>query len=298
MASVRTKAARKAAKSKAARKAAVKDTVTALQTPAGRKAAAGAVKHKAADLADQARSQAREAGLDERAAELADRAAELAGRVRDSDAYARAQAKSMLLAERTRTRIKDAELDEKAAELAERLRSSDAAQQALATAHRVSDEQLSRLGGWLSRGKAAEKLGVRPAKRRLPAWLALLVGAGIGYLVGTLTAPKRGDELRDDLFVRASEIRDDAATTVERVTQDTADMSAPPSQKPIADEIRTRLGEDPRTADLPKLNVNVAEGTVFVRGSLPNGFDESAIRDVITGIPGVEDVDLQLTTAR
>lgn len=293
MASVKTKAAKQVATTRTGRKAAK----VAAKSPAGRKATAGAVKHKATELADQARTQARDAGLDERAAELAERAAELADRVRDSDAYAKAQAKGGELAARTRTRLKDAELEERAAELAERVRQSDAAQQAWATAQRVSDEQLDRLGDWLAQGKPAEKLGVQPAKRRFPAWLALLIGAGIGYLVGTLTAPKRGDELRNELVTRGSEFKDDLATTAQRIQQDTADMAAPPSQKPIADEIRTRLGEDPRTADLPKLNVNVAEGTVFVRGSLPSGFDEEAIREVITTVPGVEDIDLQLTAS-
>jgi hypothetical protein len=44
------------------------------------------------------------------------------------------------------------------------------------------------------------------------------------------------------------------------------------------------------------VNVNVAEGTVFVRGPLPEGVDEQAVRDVIAKVPGVTDVDLQLTT--
>ncbi|MEX2620623.1 MAG: YtxH domain-containing protein [Egibacteraceae bacterium] len=297
MASAKAKAAKQLAKTRTGRKAASRGSAFALRSPATRRAAAGAAKHRATDLADQARAQAREAGLDERAAELAERASELAERVRDSDAYAKAQAKGSELADRTRARLKEAELEERAAELAERVRRSDTAQQAVATAQRVSDQQLDRLGGWLSQGKTAEKLGVQPARRRFPVWLALLIGAGIGYLVGTLTAPKRGDELRHELLAQGSEFKDDLATTAGRIQQDTADMAAPPAQKPIADEIRTRLGEDPRTAGLPKLNVNVAEGTVFVRGSLPSGFDEGAIREVITSVPGVEDIDLQLTSA-
>lgn len=295
MARVKTKAAKQAAKHKTARRAAAKGSVAAAKSPMGRKAAAGAARSKATDLAGQARAQIRDAGLDQRAADLAERAAELAERMRSSEAFAKAQAKGSEFAERTRVKVHEAELDERAAELAERVRQSDAAQNALATAQRVSDEQLSRLGGWLSHGKAAEKLGVQPARRRLPAWLAMLIGVGIGYFVGTLTAPKRGEELRAELAVRGTEFKEDLATTAQRLQQDTADMAAPASQKPIADEIRTRLGEDPRTAELPKLNVNVAEGTVFVRGSLPTGFDESAIRDVITSVPGVEDIDLQVT---
>ncbi|HVM12950.1 MAG TPA: YtxH domain-containing protein [Egibacteraceae bacterium] len=311
MASVKTKATKQIARNKKARKAAAKGGGSALTSPAGRKAAAGTVKLKAVSLAEQARAlaeqareQARDAGLDERANELAERAAELAERIRDSEALGKAQAKSSELAEKARDKIKDSPLEEAATELAERLRTSEAAeqakvtaQQAKTTAQRMSDQQLGRLGGWLSQGKAAEKLRVQPAKRRLPAWLALLLGAGVGYLIGMLTAPKRGEELRSELAQRGSELKDDLSVTAQRVQQDTADMAAPAAQKPIADEVRTRLGEDPRTAELPKLNVNVAEGTVFVRGSLPAGFDESAIRDVIASVPGVEDVDLQLSAS-
>lgn len=303
MASVKTKAVKQAAKRKAGRRAAVKGPAAAAKSPAARKAAAKAAKYKAAykaaDVADQARSQMRDTGtgLEERAAELAERAADLAERVRDSAAFTKAQAKGSELADRTRVKLKEAELDQRANELADRVRQSEAAQSTLATAQRMSDEQLSRLGGWLSQGKAAEKLGVRPARRGLPAWLAALIGVGVGYLIGTLTAPKRGEDLRSELAERSNEWKDDLATTAQRLQQDTADSSAPPSEKPIADEIRTRLGEDPRTAELPKLNVNVAEGTVFVRGSLPAGFDESAIRDVVASVPGVEDIDLQVTAS-
>lgn len=286
MPSVKTKAAKQAAKSRAARKAAV----ASAKSPAGRKAAAMAARRKAAEVTSRARAQASDAGLDERAAELAER-------VRESDAFLKAQAKGTDFAERTRQRVKEAELDEKATELAERVRNSDAAQQALTTVQRLSDEQLERLGGWLARGKTAQKLGVRSSKRRVPAWLAVVAGVAAGYVIGLLTAPKRGEELRSDLVQQSSGLRDDLATTAQRLQQDTEDAAAPPAQKPLADKVRTRLGEDPRTSELPKLNVNVAEGTVFVRGSVPSGFDEDAIRAVIASVPGVEDVDLQLSAS-
>lgn len=290
MPGVKTKAKKQVAKNKAARKAARKAGATGITTPAGRKATSAAVKSKAADLAAQARDQAKAAGLDEKAAEVAER-------VRDSETLARAQAKGSELAELTRTRIREAELDDKAAELAERVKSADATQQAMRSVQRLSDEQLKRLGGWLAASKVAPKLGVQPAKRRFPTWLALLVGAVAGYVAGMLTAPKRGEEMRTDLAERTRDVQEGVAAAASRVQQDTADVGAPPAQKPIADEVRTRLGEDPRTSGLPKLNVNVAEGTVFVRGSLPVGFDESAIREVVASVPGVDDVDLQLTAA-
>ena len=62
------------------------------------------------------------------------------------------------------------------------------------------------------------------------------------------------------------------------------------------DDRRTplRLGEDPRTADLPSLNINVVDGTVVVRGAVPDSADQDAIRDVITGVEGVQNVDMKL----
>lgn len=288
MASVKRKAAKQAAKSRAARKAARRAGTGAVTTRAGRKATGAAARYKAADVAAQARAHAKDAGLDDTAAQVAER-------IRDSETLTKAQAKGAELADRTRARIRDAELDSKAADLAARVKSSDSAQQTMAAMQRLSDEQLGRLGGWLATSSLSDKLGVRPAKRRLPSWLALLLGALTGYAIGTLTAPKRGEEMRSELAERSNAVKDDFAAAAARLQQDTADVGAPPAQKPVADEVRTRLGEDPRTSGLPKLNVNVAEGTVFVRGSLPAGFDEAAIRDVVASVPGVEDVDLQLT---
>lgn len=64
---------------------------------------------------------------------------------------------------------------------------------------------------------------------------------------------------------------------------------------PLEDDIRTELDGDPRTAGLVDLVINVADSTVFVRGNVPAGFDPTAIRDVIAAVPGVTDVDMQVT---
>ncbi|HWB71941.1 MAG TPA: BON domain-containing protein [Egibacteraceae bacterium] len=239
-------------------------------------------KVKARRRAADVREQLRESGLEERASDLAQRAVELAERVRDSEALAKAQARSREFAALTAEKIRQTQLDDKAAELANRIRESEPAQQAADATERA----LQRLGAWLSEGRTGEKLKIRPAKRGVGPWIVALCGAIVGYLIGVLTAPKPGSALRDDLF-----------TAADRLRQDTADVSAPPAQKPLEDKVRTRLGEDPRTAELPRLNINVAEGTVFVRGNVPAGFDENAIRDVIAGIDGVKDVDLQVTAA-
>jgi hypothetical protein len=81
--------------------------------------------------------------------------------------------------------------------------------------------------------------------------------------------------------------------------------SAPPAPKAasssggaklsVADEVRAKLAADGRTSSLTGLAVNVAEGTVFVRGTVPSGTDEDGVRDVVAGVDGVQDVDLQVT---
>lgn len=237
---------------------------------------------KARRKAAEVRAQMRESGLDGRASDVAQRAVELAGRLRDSEAVAKAQARGKEFATLAAEKIREAQLNDKATELAAAVRESETAQQAAV----ATDRALERLGSWLSEGRTGQKLGIRPAGRGFPAWLAALLGLALGYAMGLLTAPRRGPALRDDLV-----------TAADRLRQDTADVSAPPAQRPLEDAVRTRLGEDPRTADLPKLNINVAEGTVFVRGTVPVGFDENAIRDVIAGIEGVRDVDLQVSAS-
>jgi hypothetical protein len=242
----------------------------------------------AGDLAEQLRKseavkQARATGND------------VAERVAKAEPVAVAQERGGHLAKEARRRVEDADHDDKVADLSKRLQKSPPAQQAREAKRELANRDLrelaerplseagQRAGQRLAGGKAGQRLGIKPARRRWQFWVLALAGVGIGYGIGVLTAPRRGEVVRDEL-VRSAE----------RLGQDTADHSAPPAEKPLADKVRTRLGEDPRTSQLPKLNVNVAEGTVFVRGSVPDGFDETVIRDVISTVPGVEDIDLQL----
>ena len=258
------------------KKAEVEANAAALQIRRAAQDSAAALR----DLALALGEQVRELGID-------DRAGELAGRVRDSEALQRAVAR--------------------ADELSARLRDTDAYRNTRENANRATASGLTALGAWLTTGDRAKRLGVRPAKGgKRTSVLWLLAGTVGGFAAGTLAAPKRGGDLRSDFSGSSAGFTDSAtgggledvsppSSAAGQATRDTA--AAPASQKPLADEIRTRLGEDPRTADLPKLNINVAENTVFVRGAVPQGFDQDQIRSVITTVPGVQDVDLQLTTS-
>lgn len=198
-----------------------------------------------------------------RGTELEQRASELAERIRQSEVLAKAQAKAAALAKaQAKTEALAAKAQAKAEKLAAQAQNkgNELATKAKDRGERLAGRGLRPLGERLSTGRYGELLGIQP-RRRVPVWLFALLGAVGGCAIGLMTASK----------CRAR------ATT------------------PLAEKIRSELASDPRTAELPDLDVNVANGTVFVRGTVPPGFHEEALRDVITRVPGVHDVDLQVT---
>lgn len=236
----------------------------------------------------------------ERAAELADRAGaiaqdaahELAEKLRDSDALAKAQSKGLELAgvaqtkgvelaELAKAKWSESDLDQRAADLARQVRETDAAKQAAKRAKTATDASLAAVGGWLAAGPVADKLGISE-KRKVPGFVWALLGVALGFAAAKLLGQQSDAVVRDDL-----------AAAAERL----ASKAPHPAGTVLADTIRTTLQGDPRTAELRQLNINVAEGTVFVRGSIPSGIDTDAVRSVIESVPGVEDVDLQLSPA-
>jgi ABC-type protease/lipase transport system fused ATPase/permease subunit len=265
---------------------------------------------KAAKQAEK-RAIARSEEVQDRAAELAeragtvvhDRAAELAERLRDSDALAKAakkgeelaglakerwedselEGRALALAGAAKARWDDAEVEQRVEQLAKQVREADAAKEASKKARDLTDSSLAAVGGWLAASKAADKMGIAPSRRAgLPGIVWVLIGVAVGFVAGRMAAGSSSDDVRDDL-----------AAAAERL----ATKAPHPAGTVLADTIRTTLQGDPRTAELRQLNINVAEGTVFVRGSIPSGIDSDAVRSVIEGVPGVEDVDLQLSPA-
>lgn len=246
---------------------------------------------KAAKRAEQAgyRAGERAAELAERAGEGAQRtAAEAARRLRDSEALARAQVTADELAGRAKGAWHGAHLDERTAELAERVRESEAAQRAADRTRQLSETGLAALGAWLASGPAAGKLGVKK-RRSWPVWLVGLLGVAVGFAAARFTADRSGADIRNDLTAAADRL---ASRTTGAVDQ--AASAAGPTATVLADTVRVALQGDPRTASVSEVNINVAEGTVFVRGEVPSDVDQDAIRDVIRAVPGVRDVDLQL----
>lgn len=218
------------------------------------------------DMAQALVTQFRQLGLDEKTGEAIEK-------LRSSDAYGRAQAK--------------------ADELGKRVADSDAVTVGRQSAARRTTQALGGLGAWLSTGERGKRLGITRSRRGAGGWVFGLLGVGVGYAIGVLTAPKQGRELREELASRAGGNSFD--NVAGRIGQDWGgDTATPPFERPLEDKVRTRLGEDPRTSHLPKLNINVIGGTVVVRGAVPDNADRRAIEDVIAGVEGVDNVDIEL----
>ena len=62
------------------------------------------------------------------------------------------------------------------------------------------------------------------------------------------------------------------------------------SQEEVEQRIRTRLGEDPRTADMPRVNVEVIDGVAELRGAAPSPEAREAAGEIASEIAGVTEV--------
>lgn len=230
-------------------------------------------------VAPTARKRAERLASQLRGTELEQRAAELAERIRQSEAIAKAQAKGEELAAKAQAKAEElaARAQRRGEELTVRAQAKggELATKAQAKGGELADRGFQRIGERLAEGRLGKRLGIQPAKRGIPLWLVGLLGVAAGYVIGLLTAPKRGAELREEVSARARE--------------------AVSAARPLVEVVKAELTSDPRTAGLPDLEVIVADGTVFVRGSVPPDFDETALREVISKVPGVHDVDLQVT---
>ncbi len=66
-------------------------------------------------------------------------------------------------------------------------------------------------------------------------------------------------------------------------------------QQETEQQIRTRLGEDPRTQDMPRVNVEVNAGVVELRGVAPSGQAKMAAGEIAASVEGVREVRNLLT---
>ena len=222
-------------------------------------------------------------------AQVHDRASAIADRVRDAKLDERAAD----LATTARERVRDAELDARAAELAAKVRDAAVVEQVTETAAQVADSArdvaesaLERVNEWLVDTKVGDAIGVQSKKRRRrKPWALLTAGAVAAGVAAGLVLFRRKDTQSDDVWTDAG------AGTAGDLTR----SSAPGVALPLEGRVREAVGADPRTATMPALNINVVDGTVFVRGTVTSEVDQDALRSVIEGVEGVTDVDLQVT---
>ncbi len=69
----------------------------------------------------------------------------------------------------------------------------------------------------------------------------------------------------------------------------------PEQQEEVENRIRTRVGEDPRTADVPHLNVEVNDGVADIRGEVHSEEEKQAVEEIAASDEGVTEVRNLLT---
>ena len=71
----------------------------------------------------------------------------------------------------------------------------------------------------------------------------------------------------------------------------------PEQQEEVEQRIRTSLGEDPRTMDMPRVNVEVNDGVAELRGTAPSEDAKTAAGEIASGIEGVREVRNLITVS-
>jgi len=143
-------------------------------------------------------------------------------------------------------------------------------------------------------------------------WLWLGLGVLLGIFIGLLMAPTSGRRSRALLKDKVNKGRhaasDAGAATVGKVADvghkaqglvhrvedkirggaDDADDTT------IADRVRTALGQHEATRHIERLNIDVIDGIVTVRGPLVETAEREAIETVVRGVKGVREVQSEL----
>ena len=71
----------------------------------------------------------------------------------------------------------------------------------------------------------------------------------------------------------------------------------PEQQEDVEQRIRTSLGEDPRTMDMPRVNVEVNDGVAELRGTATSEDAKTAAGEIASGIEGVREVRNLITVS-
>ncbi len=68
-------------------------------------------------------------------------------------------------------------------------------------------------------------------------------------------------------------------------------------QEEVEQRIRTKIGEDPRTMDMPRVNVEVNDGVAELRGEAPSEEAKAAAGEIASGVEGVSEVRNLITVS-
>jgi hypothetical protein len=68
-------------------------------------------------------------------------------------------------------------------------------------------------------------------------------------------------------------------------------------QEEVEQRIRTRIGEDPRTMDMPRVNVEVNDGVAELRGEAPSEEAKAAAGEIASSVEGVREVRNLITVS-
>jgi hypothetical protein len=127
-----------------------------------------------------------------------------------------------------------------------------------------------------------------PAGRRGETWGSgtPLGGSGAGTATGTgyqqPSDPQHTGAERD--------YSDPASGPLIGEQHDPSAGDVPEQQEEVENRIRTRVGEDPRTKDLPRINVEVNDGIVELRGTAPTEDAKLAVGEIAAETEGVREV--------
>ncbi|MDP1809289.1 MAG: BON domain-containing protein [Actinomycetota bacterium] len=145
----------------------------------------------------------------------------------------------------------------------------------------------------------------------------LLFAAGVA--VGILTAPKTGRGARAWLGQKADHTRSTAMNLTDRLRAEAkyqqgkmtgrmhkmeqltlvpGEGEAYVDDDQITQRVRTKIGENPRTRHMPRINVDTADRIVTLRGRVQAEAERQALEDIALADPDVQEVVNKVTVAR
>lgn len=143
----------------------------------------------------------------------------------------------------------------------------------------------------------------------------LLFAAGVA--VGILTAPKTGRGARAWLGRKADHTRKTVMNMTDRMRSEAKyqegkmtgrihrmeQLALVPDEGYVDDElitqrVRTKIGENPRTGHIPRINIDTADRIMTLRGRVQAESEKQALEDIAMADQDVQEVVNKVTVAR